>query len=156
MNLIKKDLDILKYDIIICSDFYIKEIVIHNKTYNYIPPKSLINNLKLWKQNASRNNERYFQSILDMIQSCSSDSSFFSYDNFLYKKTMKVNSKFGEGDGFFKTFSIPIFNFLSNLIKKIEQNFKNNLNNNDYLKTSFEVKNKEIEINTKLNEINYI
>ena len=168
---LKKDTDTIKYDVINFLDFYEKAIILHNKNYKYVPPKSineLINDLNLWKQNASADDKRFFQSILDLIQTGSYNTSLFPDENFLYQKAMKDNAKFKKDAGFWKTFSVPILKFLSNLIKKTQEKVNNNPNyrpdihfgskpvNNDYLKAAVEIKNKEIEINAKLNEINNI
>ena len=168
---LKKDTDTIKYDVINFLDFYEKAIILHNKNYKYVPPKSineLINDLNLWKQNASADDKRFFQAILDLIQTGSYNTSLFPDENFLYQKAMKDNAKFKKDAGFWKTFSVPILKFLSNLIKKTQEKVNNNPNyrpdihfgskpvNNDYLKAAVEIKNKEIEINAKLNEINNI
>ena len=168
---LKKDTDTIKYDVINFLDFYEKAIILHNKNYKYVPPKSineLINDLNLWKQNASADDKRFFQAILYLIQTGSYNTSLFPDENFLYQKAMKDNAKFKKDAGFWKTFSVPILKFLSNLIKKTQEKVNNNPNyrpdihfgskpvNNDYLKAAVEIKNKEIEINAKLNEINNI
>ena len=100
---LKKDTDTIKYDFINFLDFYEKSIILHNKNYKYVPPKSineLINDLNLWKQNASADDKRFFQAILDLIQTGSYNTSLFPDENFLYQKAMKDNAKFKKDAGF--------------------------------------------------------
>ena len=167
----KKDIDTLKYDVINFLDFYEKAIIIHNKKFKYELPDStsiLINDLKTWERKASSKDKRFFTSILDLIQKGSYDDSVFPDENTLYEKAKKDNAKFKKNASFWKTFSIPILNFLNNLIKSTQENLNKNPNykpdihfgskaiNNKNLTTTAEYYQKEIEINTKLDEINNI
>ena len=167
----KKDTDTLKYDVINFLDFYEKAIMIHKKKYKYELPNSigqLINDLKNWERKASKDDKRFFTSILDLIQKGSYDYSAFPDENLLYEKAKKDNSKFKKNAGFWKTFSIPVLNFLNNLIKSIQENVNKNPNykpdihfgskptNNKNLTDSYGYYQKIVEINTKLDEINNI
>lgn len=112
----QKNIDTLKYDVINFLDFYEKAIIIHNKKFKYVHPKSigiLINDIKIWKNKASKDDQRFFEAILDLIQKGSYDDSLFPDKNSLYEKAKKDNSKFKKDAGFWKTFSVPILKFLS-------------------------------------------
>ena len=66
----KKDIDTIKYDIINYLDFYEKAIILHNKQYKYVQPKSIttiINDLTNWENKASYNDKRFFKNILSLI-----------------------------------------------------------------------------------------
>lgn len=167
----KKDIDTLKYDVINFLDFYEKAIIIHNKKFKYELPKStsiLINDLKAWERKASPKDKRFFTTILDLIQKGSYDDSVFPDENTLYEKAKKDNAKFKKSAVFWKTFSIPILNFLNNLIKFTQENLNKNPNykpdihfgskatNNKNLTKTADYFKKEIAINTKLDEINNI
>ena len=167
----KKDIDTLKYDVINFLDFYEKAIIIHNKKFKYELPEStsiLINDLKAWERKASPKDKRFFTSILDLIQKGSYDDSVFPDENTLYEKAKKDNAKFKKSAVFWKTFSIPILNFLNNLIKCTQENLNKNPNykpdihfgskatNNKNLTKTADYFKKEIAINTKLDEINNI
>lgn len=167
----KKDIDTLKYDVINFLDFYEKAIIIHNKKFKYELPNSIgliIDDLKNWERKASKEDKRFFTTILDLIQKGSYDDSVFPDENLLYEKAKKDNSKFKKSAGFWKTFSIPILNFLNDLIKYTQENENKNPNykpdiyfglkptNNKNLIDSKEYYYKELEINTKLDEINNI
>ena len=107
----QKNIDTLKYDVINFLDFYEKAIIIHNKKFKYVHPKSigiLINDIKIWKNKASKDDQRFFEAILDLIQKGSYDDSLFPDKNSLYEKAKKDNSKFKKDAGFWKTFSVPI------------------------------------------------
>ena len=167
----KKDIDTLKFDVINFLDFYEKAIIIHNKKFKYELPDStsiLINDLKAWERKASSKDKRFFTAILDLIQKGSYDDSVFPDENTLYEKAKKDNAKFKKNASFWKTFSIPILNFLTNLIKSTQDNLNKNPNykpdihfgskatNNKNLTKTAEYYQKEIEINTKLDQINNI
>lgn len=167
----KKSVDTLKYDVINFLDFYEKAILIHNKKFTYVNPDSigeLVKDLTVWKNNASKDDKRFFTTILDLIKKGSYDYSAFPDQNILYEKAMIDNSKFKKNAGFWKTFSVPILKFLNNLVKNIQEKVKTKPNykpdihfgpkptKNSYLKETIEYKKKEIEINSKLNEINTI
>ena len=168
----KKEIDTLKYDVISFLDFYEKAIIIHKKNYGeYKNPGSifqLIDDLKNWETKAQENDKRFFSTILDLIQKGSYDDSVFPDEDSLYEKAKKDNSKFKKNACFWKSFSIPILQFLNNLINNTRENVKNNPNyksdihfgskatNNKELKDSQESYKKELEINAKLYEINNI
>ena len=167
LNLISKGVSL----IINFLDFYEKAIIIHNKKFKYELPEStsiLINDLKAWERKASPKDKRFFTSILDLIQKGSYDDSVFPDENTLYEKAKKDNAKFKKSAGFWKTFSIPILNFLNNLIKSTQENLSKNPNykpdihfgskatNNKNLTKTADYFKKEIAINTKLDEINNI
>jgi hypothetical protein len=167
----KKDIDTLKYDVINFLDFYEKAIIIHNKKFKYELPNSigqLINDLKNWERKASKEDKRFFTTILDLIQKGSYDYSAFPDENYLYEKAKKDNSKFKKSAGFWKTFSIPVLNFLNNLIKFTQENENKNpnykpdihfgakANNNNNLVKTLEARKLEIKINEKINDINII
>jgi len=167
----KKEIDTLKYDVISFLDFYEKAIIIHKKNYKYVNPDSisqLINDLNNWKTKAKDNDKRFFSTILDLIQKGSYDNSVFPDEDMLYEKAKKDNSKFKKNASFWKSFSIPILQFLNNLINNTRENVKNNPNyrpdihfgskatNNKELKDSHESYKKELEIKAKLYEINNI
>lgn len=167
----KKDIDTLKYDVINFLDFYEKAIIIHKKNYEYENPDSisqLINDLNNWKRKALKNDKRFFSTILDLIQKGSYDNSVFPDEDILYEKAKKDNSKFKKNASFWKSLSIPILQFLSNLMKNTKENVKNNpkykpdihfgskATNNKELKDSYESYKKESEIKAKLYEINNI
>lgn len=166
-----KSIDTLKYDVINFLDFYEKAIILHNKNFSYVNPKStneLISDLMIWKSKASPNDKRFFSTIIDLIQKGTYDYSAFPDQNLLYQKATQDNAKFKKNAGFWKTFSVPILKFLDNLIKgvrekvKIDPGYKPDIHfgskptNNSYLKETVEYKRKETEINNKLNEINTI
>ena len=167
----QKGIDTLKYDIINFLDFYEKAIILHNKIFNYVNPKStneLIEDLRVWESNASPNDKRFFSTIIDLIQKGTYDYSAFPDQDDLYQKASQDKATFKKDAGFWKTFSVPILKFLDNLIKsvrekvKIDPGYKPDIHfgskptNNNYLKETIEYKRKESEINTKLNEINSI
>jgi hypothetical protein len=167
----KKSIDTLKYDVINFLDFYEKAIIIHNKKFNYVHPASIneaLKDLNEWKNRASKDDKRFFSTIIDLIKTGKYDYSAFPDQNQLYQKATQDNSKFKKNAGFWKTFSVPILKFLDNLIKGVQDNMKLNPNykpdihfgakptNNSYLKETVEFKKKEMEINSKLNEINTI
>lgn len=167
----KKSVDTLRYDVINFLDFYEKAIQIHNKKFNYVNPASigeLIKDLINWQNRAPKNDKRFFSTILDLIRNGTYDDSVFPDQNILYEKAMKDNAKFKKNAGFWKTFSVPILKFLNSLIKGVQEKVKQNPDympdiqfgqkpkNNSYLKKSVEFKQKEIEINSKINEINTI
>ena len=167
----KKTIDTLRYDVINFLDFYEKAILLHNKNFKYVNPSSsneLINDLKLWNNKAAVNDKRFFNAIIQLIQTGTYDDSLFPDQNVLYEKAKLDNTKFKKDAGFWKTFSIPILKYLSKLTKFTKEKVKKNPNykpdihfgeedtNNDYLKNTIDYKNKEIEINRKLNEINTI
>lgn len=166
-----KSIDTLKYDVINFLDFYEKAIILHNKNFSYVNPKStneLISDLMIWKSKAAPNDKRFFSTIIDLIQKGTYDYSAFPDQNLLYQKATQDNAKFKKNAGFWKTFSVPILKFLDNLIKgvrekvKIDPGYKPDIHfgskptNNSYLKETVEYKRKETEINNKLNEINTI
>jgi hypothetical protein len=167
----KKNVDTLKYDVINFLDFYEKAILIHNKKFSYVHPASineLLNDLNIWKNRAATNDKRFFSTIIDLIKKGTYDYNAFPDQNQLYQKAMQDNAKFKKNAGFWKTFSIPILKFLDNLIKDVQEKLRFNPNykpdihfgpkstNNGYLKDSIEFKKTEMEINSKLNEINNI
>ena len=165
----KKDTDTLKYDIINFLDFYEKAIIIHKKKFKYEHPNSiglLINDLKNWEKEASKDDKRFFKNILDLILKGSYDYSAFPDENLLYEKALKDNSKFKKSPSVWGAFSIPILNFLNKLIKSTQENENKNPNykpdiqlgckptNNKNLLNSKEYIQKKININEKLEEIN--
>ena len=166
-----KNIDTLKYDVINFLDFYEKAIIIHNKKFKYVHPKSiniLIQDLTIWKNKALKNDKRFFIAILDLIQKGSYDDSAFPDENVLYEKAKKDNSKFKKDAGFWKTFSVPILKFLSFITNstkkkvKMNPNYKPDIhfgekakNNNNLLKT-LEARKLEMKINENINEINII
>ena len=167
----KKDIDTLKYDVINFLDFYEKAIIIHNKNFKYVQPDSIdkvIQDLNLWKNKASKNDKRFFTTILDLIQKGSYDYSAFPDENILYEKAKKDNSKFKKDAGFWKTFSVPILKFLNILIKNTKEKVKANPSykpdihfgakpiNNKYLTETLEKRKLELKINESINEINLI
>ena len=168
----KKEIDTLKYDVISFLDFYEKAIIIHKKNCGeYKNPESisqLIDDLKNWETKAQENDKRFFSTILDLIQKGSYDDSVFPDEDSLYEKAKKDNSKFKKNASFWKSFSIPILQFLNELINNTRENVKNNPNyrpdihfgskatNNKELKDSHESHKKESEIKAKLYEINKI
>ena len=167
----KKNVDTLKYDVINFLDFYEKAIIIHNKKFSYVHPASineLLNDLIIWKNRAATHDKRFFSAIIDLIKKGTYDYNAFPDQNQLYQKAMQDNAKFKKNAGFWKTFSVPILKFLDNLIKDVQEKvrfnptFKPDIHfgpkpsNNGYLKDSVEFKTKEMEINSKLNEINNI
>ena len=167
----KKNVDTLKYDVINFLDFYEKAIIIHNKKFNYVHPASidqLISDLNNWKNRAQKDDKRFFSTIIDLINTGTYDYSLFPDENKLYQKATQDNAKFKKSPGFWKNFSIPILEFLDNLIKKVQDNlkidpsFKPDIHfgpkatNNEYLKDTVELSSKQFEINSKLNEINRI
>lgn len=167
----QKSIDTLKYDVINFLDFYEKAIILHNKNFNYVNPQStnkLIEDLMIWKSKAAPNDKRFFSTIIDLIQKGTYDYSAFPDQNLLYQKASQDKAKFKKNAGFWKTFSVPVLKFLDNLIKgvrekvKIDPGYKPDIHfgpkptNNNYLKETVEYKNKETEINIKLNEINSI
>ena len=166
-----KNIDTLKYDVINYLDFYEKAIIIHNKKFKYVQPKSiniLIQDLTIWKNKASKNDKRFFIAILDLIQKGSYDDSAFPDEDELYQKAKKDNSKLKKDAGFWKTFSVPILKFLnsitSNTRKKVKMNpnykpdihFGAKANNNNNLVKTLEARKLEIKINEKINDINII
>lgn len=167
----KKNVETLKYDVINFLDFYEKAIIIHNKQFNYVPPASineLINDVTYWKNRAQKDDKRFFSTIIDLIKNGKYDYSAFPDQNILYQKATQDNAKFKKSAGFWKTFSVPILKFLDNLIKDVQDNLKVNpsfkpdihfgpkATNNGYLKDSLELRQKQMEINSKINEINNI
>ena len=167
----QKSIDTLKYDVINFLDFYEKAIILHNKNFNYVNPKStneLISDLMIWKSKAAPNDKRFFSTIIDLIQKGTYDYSAFPDQNLFYQKATQDNTKFKKNAGFWKTFSVPILKFLDNLTKGVREkvkidpgykpdiHFGSNPTNNNYLKETVEYKRKETEINNKLNEINSI
>ena len=167
----KKSVDTLRYDVINFLDFYEKAIQIHNKKFNYVNPASigeLIKDLTNWQNRAAKNDKRFFSTIIDLIRNGTYDDSVFPDQNALYEKAMKDNAKFKKNAGFWKTFSVPILKFLSTLIKGVQDKVRQNPDykpdiqfgpkpkNNSYLKKSIEFKQSEMEINSKINEINTI
>jgi hypothetical protein len=88
----KKDIDTLKYDVINFLDFYEKAIIIHNKKFKYELPNSIgliVDDLKNWERKASKEDKRFFTTILDLIQKGSYDDSVFPDENLLYEKAKK-------------------------------------------------------------------
>jgi hypothetical protein len=168
----KKGIDTLKYDVINHLDFYEKAIILHTKSfYKYENPSStaiLINDLKNWFVKAAPEDKRFFKCIIDLINNGKYDYSAFPDENILYEKAKLDSTQFQNDAGFWKTFSIPVLQFLKDLSQKIKDNLNINPNykpdfkfgpkpsNNKILKESLEYKNKEKEINSKLNEVNKI
>ena len=168
----KKGIDTLKYDVINHLDFYEKAIILHTKSfYKYENPPStaiLINDLKNWFVKAAPEDKRFFKCIIDLINDGKYDNSAFPDENILYEKAKLDSTQFQKDAGFWKTFSIPVLQFLKDLSQKIKDNLNINPNykpdfkfgpkpsNNKILKESLEYKNKEKEINSKLNEVNKI
>jgi hypothetical protein len=167
----KKKIDTIKYDIINFLDFYEKAISIHNAKYSYQNPRSighLISDLIIWENNAPQNDKRFFHAILDLIQKGKYDISVFPDEDDLYEKAKKDNAKFKDSPGFWKNFSVPILNYLKNLLKKVQEkeeqdpNYKPDIHfggkpmDNEKLIMTYEYSQKEREINSKLNEINLI
>jgi len=166
----KKDIDTIKYDVINFLDFYEKAIIIHNKKFKYVQPQSinqLKNDLILWKSKALKNDKRFFSNILDLITTGKYNDSDFPDQDALYEKAKKDNSKFKKSAGFWKTFSVPILKFLSNLVSRSKEKAKTNPNYKpdihfgnkpiyDGMKKVYNYGKKQEEINKKLNEINNI
>ena len=165
----KKEIDTLKYDVINFLDFYEKAIIIHNKKFNYVLPESIhkaIKDLNQWASKASKNDKRFFTTILDLIQKGSYDYTAFPDENILYEKAKKDNSKFKKDGGFWKTFSIPILKFLNSLIHDTREKVKANpkykpdlhfglkANNNKCLVETLEIRKSELKINEAINDIN--
>ena len=125
----KKNIDTLKYDVINFLDFYEKAIIIYKKNYNYVNPDSisqLINDLNNWETKASKDDKRFFSTILDLIQNGSYDNTVFPDEESLYEKAKKDKSKFQMNAGFWKSLSIPILQYSNQLIKTTKENVKNN------------------------------
>lgn len=167
----KKKIDTIRYDVINFLDFYEKAISIHNDKYVYQNPRSignLISDLTIWENKAPQNDKRFFQAILDLIQKGKYDISVFNDEDDLYEKAMKDNAKFKDTPGFWKSFSVPILNYLKNLLKKVQEKeeqdpkFKPDIHfggkpiDNSKLIMTYEYSQKEREINSKINEINFI
>lgn len=164
----KKDIDTVKYDVINFLDFYEKAIIIHNKKFKYVQPQSidqLKSDLTLWKSKALKNDKRFFSNILNLITTGKYNDSDFPDQDALYEKAKKDNSKFKKSAGFWKTFSVPILKFLSNLVNRSKEKAKTNPNYkpdihfgsrpfDDSLKKTYECGKKEEEINKKLSEVN--
>ena len=163
----KKDVDTLKYDVINFLDFYEKAIIIHNKKFQYVPPKSisrLISDLKNWEINAQENDKRFFSAILEIINKGSYNYSLFPDENILFEKAKKDNSKFRKSASLWRTFSIPILKFLNDLIKSTKEKVNRNPNyrpdihfgpatSNREFKNTHDSFSLELKINNKLNEI---
>jgi hypothetical protein len=167
----KKDTDTIKYDVINFLDFYEKAIQIHEKEFNYVHPKSIetvIYDLENWRNKASDADKRFFSNILNLIEKKSYNPSDFYDENELYEKANKDTTKFKKNAGFWKTMSVPVLQFLSNLTKSIQEKVKMNPNfipdlhygnqpvDTNPINRSHERLSKEFEISKKLNEINEI
>lgn len=103
-----------------------------------------------------------------MIKLGKYDYSAFPDENILYEKDKLDTTHFKKDDGFWNTFSIPVFKFLGDFTQNIRNNLNINLDfkpdidfsskqkNRQELKKSLNHKNDEKEINLKLNDINKI